>query len=211
MPKLDSRVKALLSMAGDQGWKISEQSGRYGLRPPDPAAPMVFLNSRAPGRQYANVLSTLQKAGLDVSSVRPDRAKPAPAKESDGFTYQECVDLVESKISKAEDFLNSDDPASAKLARLLTTHQNNLHLLVSVFAADISDYVSSLSETTDSKTVEVLVAHESCPAHIEKLKAQISKLGTELVETKNEWAASVERANKAENKLRVFRDALKED
>lgn len=70
----------LMQLAEEQGFRIdSTNQDRLAFYPPDKDHPPVFVTRRAIGRGIKNIATSLQRAGLDISSLKNDKPKaPAP-------------------------------------------------------------------------------------------------------------------------------------
>ncbi len=72
----DQQLLSLLSIAMDQGWTVKPtNNGKLMWYPKDKDLPPVTSPLKLMGRSYKNVMTSLQRSGLDTSSLRNDRAK----------------------------------------------------------------------------------------------------------------------------------------
>ena len=214
--KTDDKIAKLMELAHEQGWTVEQnRNGKLKWMPPDKTVNAVFTATGTSGRSYANAEAELRRAGLDTSSITDRRTEEESNFEenetiglyrqaerlNDTLLKNLIVDATERVGEKClHDSLNTADQYVDSItyaARMLT-----VALLAGVPARREGEGEQWLAEATRADAAE---------EHAAKLAEKVHDLGTSLVEAQNEVVLATERALKAENKLRTFRELMKED
>lgn len=103
---MDQRLRGLMELAREQGWRIEEKGLRLAWFPPDTTQSPVFTGSRLDtggDRVLENVLSQLRRAGLRINGeeakrVPKDSGKPAP--EPPDTFVRDLAELMEQEIDR---------------------------------------------------------------------------------------------------------------
>lgn len=235
----DDNLIALLKLAEQQDWRVTPtNSGKLMWYPPDRSKQPVTSPLALQGRSYRNVMTALQRSGLDVSTLKTDKPKERPASRAvmavedpkhidEPLTPEEQVHVEFQNVlaETLSGLVLEMDGVKQSRANLINTGidvflvQTGKALME--FMADTApafDCSHTVDEQTKKKLEEAETLYlETCTAleqsqkREEKLKSDLSRVGSELQAALSEKNEALERALKAENKLRAFRAALQED
>lgn len=235
----DDNLIQLLQLAEDQGWRVTPtNNGKLMWYPKDKDQNPVTSPMRLIGRSLANVRTALERAGLDTSSLKPNKPKrraavivstnpdvvanpETPLSESE----QVHADLQDILADTLSEIVQAMPDARQDKAHVINT-QIDLFLLntgkaLMQFMTDTTEAFGCSHHVEDELKVKLEEAEklylETCNEleelrkHSDKQDAAVSRLGGELQTALHEKAEAQERALKAENRLRALRTALTED
>lgn len=233
--KDDDMVK-LLSLAMDQGWQVNAtNNGKLQWLSPDKSQRPVVSATRVMGRGLANLTASLAKAGLDISSLKPPKAKEQrsavlvtndphaadkPLSEEEQFHADLQSTLADTLVALVEempdyngktDVVNSSiDVFLVQTGKALMEFMTNTNEAFSCSHKVDQDTKKRLEEA-ETLYLETQAALDNVNKQNEKLRQDLTRVGKEVQQALTERNTAMERANKAENKLRAFRSALMED
>lgn len=231
----DDNLMRLYNLGIDQGWRIvPTNNGKLMWYPPDKSQNPVTSPNRLHGRTMANVTTQLAKAGLDISSIKPDKGKSRSVRSeltlvNDGpVTPEEQVHIdIQNKakdITAAElQKMGVQQLSEVMNGALDVFVVNSLKALIEFAETSLKvqncghevneDNVKRIEEA-ETLYLETQTTLDKAEERIAKLEAQVSDLGKQYAGAVKAQNDALERANKAEQKLekfKAFRDLFKED
>ena len=215
--RMDKEIRDLMKVAVSTGWDVKPLSGNK-LRwiPPQKDVDAVVTADRVGnGSTWKNALGNLAKAGLDVSSVKGYTPPKANIAEAGDPEIAAALPISDSALEEARkewspeiadfdlmfhDYIKMVMAAGFSLARQAT-----------IFADKHDDEVIALMEKYEKQVEDANAERDALQRSCDKYATDLSRLGGELQTVRQQLVEQTERANKAENKLRMFRSALQED
>lgn len=219
IPKVGKDLEVLLRLAYDQGWVIKPcNGGKIGWYGPNGEGP-VFSPLRAVGRGLKNLQGNLQRAGLDTSPLKVEKAKEALEK----FDQPEGTHINLAKALLSED-LPFDAPAMTETVRELTAKDDGtFDEAMSAYLGDVSAALARFIDTSKlagegsqalAEAERLYVeADERCKEleqTVENMKETIKNVCIQRDQAKKAEAAALDRAIKAENKMNTLKNLFKD-
>jgi hypothetical protein len=206
----DREMMRLVHIGFEQGWTVDAKGGSQLVwKGPNGEGPVTTPN-RIQGRGLANVIALLQRNGLDLSAVKPDK----PKEERPG------VHINAPTIGNmADDFdKHSMDETAAAARAAMAARTGNYDPLMAQYIDSVTMAMvtfikdGDLRPAEDSEAVKLYTeASDECTrltGLLDKAKADLSRVGTELQSERQARVAAEERAVTAENKLRTLQQIL---
>lgn len=227
----DDNLMKLYNLGVEQGWRIvPTNNGKLMWYPPDKSQNPVTSPNRLHGRTMANVMTQLAKAGLDVSSMKADKSKrasqsalqvvtvdtPLNEDEKRHMEFQNkakeitAQEMEKMGVRAATELMNSalDIYVANSLKAVLEFAEDTLKVTC---GHEVNEDTAQRLEEAERLYLETCEELESERKRREKAERTVSELGQQYAWATQEAAANLERANKAEQKLKAFRDLFKED
>lgn len=215
--KTDREIEALVMLAVDQGWDVRPNGNGLKWLHPD-GETVVHTPMRVIGRGHMNVRTELSKKGLDISSLSQKKKsieEPLSMKEMEEAAEKSDLPKVAEMTRNTKSMLEEEGLSDfdESLANYLNECTNSLRRFVrdqNLAGCDHTDLQKEIDKVT-TESLGILSENEKLQTRVETLETRISSIGTELNEERRKAADALERANKAEQKLRMLRQALSLD
>lgn len=224
-------IASYIELAVGQGWTVTPSSGyRLHWKHPDGKQQAYTPVRIRPGQDAKNCKSRLKSAGLvfDQPALQsvpiPTLSEPfpilveeeimaksmpslftAPLVHNERHNRQESVHVL---IRSIIDGKNGSNNTFTKFVTVILDGAEEI-------AKELSKDSEKVADETITEAMNLLAQAEKMAkddaATVKRLSDANSKLGLDLKKSQAALAEQTERANKAENKLRMFRSALSED
>lgn len=232
-----SDLKKLLDYAESQGWREIECNGsRHSWGSPEGKRVVFSMSNRPSARALVNVMKDFERNGLDCGVLRGTQApKAAVSRPQSGTTsnpsvaadsgikpkpvvsektkevlqqftpdlYPAADQFVSATLNALFDFLSSDEYALAIAQMAMAGSNSEANVLTQSLSEATNAYIAA-----DDERKRALAREEAALKKLEKMETHNLALAADLKEALKERDEALERANKAETRLRTLREAL---
>ena len=205
---MEKEMRDLVELAVAQGWTVTPTNNEKIIwKPADPEIRQVVSHIRVgKGRARQNLLADLKRSGLQLTP------EPRTATEFAADAHEHNSPMTATIVEAAIEGLGIE-PGS-KADTITGVFIGTMLAAVMDFCDDIrpiNPEIKADLEKAEQLYLETCNQLEASMKHSEKLQSELSRLGKEMQKLMSDLASTTERANKAEQKLKMFRSALSED
>lgn len=233
----DDKLVELLVLAESQGWEIKPtNNGKLMWYPKDKTQNPVTSPVRLVGRTLPNVRTALERAGLDTTSLKDSKAKKTTLEVQLATTDRKADGPIDEEEQVHVDFQRTLaevlSSAVINVENVPENRANQINTGIDIYMTSVGRALMQFMEDTrtayqcnhdvdaalKAKLDEAEKLYlESCEElavlqrHSDKTDRDLSRVGSELQTALIEKNDALERALKAENRMRALRAALTED
>lgn len=227
--KMEDRIRDLLLACVDQGWRVELTSDGTKVMcfPKDKTKHPIPVSGRTYGRGLKNIETALKRAGLElpgsgkthtpnVEVIELDADAPLPQAGPNellldfrGKSPAQALEQVNSLIKA--DITNDVSEILSKMVGAQRDATMTATTALAKLMGQILTMFDEVTKTDDKLETQVLESMEQVDRlekQLEKVHADLSRVGAELQSERQARVAAEERAVKAENNLSTIKKAL---